>query len=79
MEDAAFVASRMLSFWCPSFLFLCLPSAPPPKPDLVQCFPWVDCWSQIPDGGHRSGSPHLSPFSWDGEFIWDVRPGQDLE
>lgn len=36
-------------------------------------------WSQIPDGGHRRGSPHLSPCLWDGEFICDVRPEQDLE
>lgn len=47
--------------------------------DLVRHFPWVGHWSQIPDGGHRHGGPHLSPGPWDWEFICDLRPGQDLE
>lgn len=57
-----------------SFFVSCLP--PAWLGTTFSLGPWR---SQIPDGGHRSGSPRLSPCPWDWEFIYDGRPGQDLE
>lgn len=71
------LSSQIPGFICLSFLLFLAPS--PLQPDLVQYFPWGECWSRSPDGGHRTGSPYLSPSPWDREFICDVRPGHDLE
>ena len=78
-EAVSFVFLQMPTFKCLSVcvcVCVCVLLSPSLTWDHISLGQW---WSQIPDGGHRSGSPHLSPCPWDGEFICGVRPGQDLE